>query len=194
MKLKKIFFAVAVSVCVAAAGIAYIVSNDSNAPETEQDIIMVTKEPAGSFETVENTTVSEIYVYVCGSVNNPGIVCVKQGDRIYQAIELAGGMNKNADVNAVNQADFVKDGQMLYIPEIGENYVSQESLTENGLVNINTADKQMLTTLPGIGEARAESIIKYRDSNGYFAAIEDIMNVAGIKEAAFEKIKDYICV
>lgn len=194
MNLKKIFFAVAVSVCVTVAGIAYIISNKSNVIKTEQDTVFVTEDAVEVSGTIENTTDSVMYVYVCGCVNNPGIVCVNQGDRIYKAIELAGGMNTDADVNAVNQADFVRDGQMLYIPAIGENYISQGESVNNGLVNINTADKQMLTTLPGIGESRAESIIQYRDTRGCFVTIEDIMNVAGIKEAAFEKIKDYICV
>lgn len=194
MNLKKVFLAVAVSVCVAAAGIAYIISNNSDVSKEEYEPIFTDSESGGSYETDEMATAGDIYAYVCGSVNNPGIVCVKQGDRIYKAIELAGGMNAEADINAVNQADFVQDGQMLYIPAVGEKYVSQDNSSDSGRVNINTADVQTLTTLPGIGESRAEAIINYRNRSGFFGTIEDIMNVAGIKEAAFEKIKDYICV
>lgn len=194
MKLNKIFFAVAVSVCVAAAGIAYIVSNNADTDGKELETVYMTSATDTSSQTAKETQTAGIYVYVCGYVNNPGIVCVRQGDRIYRAIELAGGMSENADINAINQADYLSDGQKIYVPSVGENYTSQMNETANGLININTADAGSLTSLPGIGESRAEAIINYRDTNGPFGTIEDIMNVAGIKEAAFEKIKDYICV
>ena len=72
--------------------------------------------------------------------------------------------------------------------------VQKDSNDTEKLININTATKESLMTLPGIGESRAESIIAYREQNGYFSSVEDIMKVSGIKEAAFEKIKDYICI
>ncbi len=192
MKLNKIFYAVAVAVCVAAAGIAYIVSSKADSDSNEWETAAISKTESEVPET-EAKTVAAIYVYVCGCVNNPGIVCVSEGDRIYQAVELAGGMSADADINAVNQADYVADGQKIYIPAVGEDYIPQEE-NAGGLININTADSGTLTTLPGIGESRAEAIISYRNTNGPFGTIEDIMNVAGIKEAAFEKIKEYICV
>lgn len=194
MKLNKIFFAIAVSVCVAAAGIAYIVGNDADSDGKELDTVYMTDTLDTVSQTVKETQAVGIYVYVCGHVNNPGIVCVRQGDRIYKAIELAGGMSEDADINAINQADYVSDGQKIYVPSLGENYTIQSGEEVNGLININTADANSLMSLPGIGESRAEAIISYRDTNGSFGTIEDIMNVAGIKEAAFAKIKDYICV
>ena len=98
--------------------------------------------------------------------------------------------------NILNLADMVTDGQRIYVPAIGETDNAMPDVQDgrSDLVNINTADVSQLTTLPGIGESRATSIIAYREENGAYGTIEDIMNVSGIKEAAFSKIKDYICV
>lgn len=131
-------------------------------------------------------------VYICGSVMNPGVYELEAGSRIYDVINLAGGVLEDADIDVINQAEKISDGQKIYVPRYGEN--SREDDNTGGLVNINTADIAGLTTLPGIGEARAKDIISYRESAGKFARIEDIMNVTGIKEAAFNKIKEYICV
>ena len=97
-----------------------------------------------------------------------------------------------ADMSAVNLAALVADGEMIYIPAYGED-ISVEEQTE-GIVNINKATESELMTLPGIGSSRAADIVRYRTDNGRFQTIEDIMKVSGIKEAAFNKIKNYICV
>ena len=131
-------------------------------------------------------------VYICGSVMNPGVYELEAGSRIYDVISLAGGVLDDADIDVINQAEKISDGQKIYVPRYGEN--SREDDNTGGLVNINTADIAGLTKLPGIGESRAKDIISYRESAGGFSRIEDIMNVSGIKEAAFNKIKDYICV
>ena len=190
MHIKKILMAVAVAVCVVATGIVYIVSGrDTKAtvfPENTTEI-----EETSSIVNVEES--ESIYVYVCGQVNKPGIVELRKGARIYEAIEGAGGITEIGNPDAINQAKPVEDGQMIYIPMMGEEYTT-ENYEEQGdkLVNINTAGVSELTTLPGIGESRANDIISYRDSNGGFKKIEDIMNVPGIKEAAFSRIKEYI--
>lgn len=139
----------------------------------------------------------KICVFVCGAVVNPGVYYVSQGARIYEAVELAGGLLPDADADYVNQAGIVSDCDRIYIPYEGDNLpVSAGDNTDNdsGLVNINTAGSKQLQTLPGIGEARAESIIAYREEHGNFASCEDIMNVSGIKQAAYSRIKDKICV
>ena len=194
---KKNIIPIAVAVCVAVTGIVYFVTG----LEKESD-----KSENGTFvdETIQETTFSivqdmdkvyeEIYVYVCGCVNSPGVVCISSGSRIYEVIELAGGFSGDADINAVNQAEFVTDGQKVYIPAIGESVNSGENTGSSGLVNINTAGISELTTLPGIGESRAQAIIDYRDGNGPFSDIREIMNISGIKQSAFDKIKAYITV
>lgn len=189
MKNKQVYIAVVVALCVVAAGIAYILSRESDVEPT-----VITE---ASSETVSDTEVTStgadiIYVYVCGQVNSPGVVILNAGARVYEAIAAAGGMTGDALVNAVNQAETVTDGQMIYVPGIGEEYVIETSSLGDGLVNINTAGVDELMTLPGIGESRANAIIDYRESAGGFSTIEDIMLVSGIKESAFSKIKDYI--
>lgn len=139
-----------------------------------------------------------VYVYVTGAVQNPDVYKVEKECRIYQVIDMAGGFSHDADTSAINMADKVYDGMKIVVYKKGEATIAGDhnGVTENtsGKVNINTASKELLMTLPGIGEAKAESIIKYREENGGFKNIQDIMNISGIKEGAFQKIKDLITV
>ena len=154
---------------------------------------------------------------VCVEVVNPGVFQIEEGSRVFQAIEAAGGFLPEAAQTCVNRAGILTDGEQLYIltreeqtqmnlkpgqsadgtgqiQETAEGTVTGEGLEQNGKVNINPADESGLTTLSGIGDTRAKAIIAYREENGPFATIEDIMNVSGIKEGTFEKIKDDIVV
>lgn len=141
----------------------------------------------------EDTKEAEsIFVYVCGAVVCEGVYELPYGSRVYEAIERAGGFREDAATANVNQAEIVKDEERIYVPVIGEQI---EAVTQSdGRVNINKASKDELMTLPGVGESRAESIIEYREAKGSFQTIEDIMQVSGIKEGLFEKIKDLITV
>lgn len=138
---------------------------------------------------------SVILVYVCGKVVKPGVYELSDGDRVFDAINKACGVLPDGNPEALNLAKPVKDGEKIYVPgfeEIIEADINSEE--DNQLVNINTADLSVLMTLPGIGSQRAQAIIDYRSSNGLFENIEDIMNVSGIKQAAYDKIKDLICI
>lgn len=146
-----------------------------------------------------DTRAFEIYVYVCGCVANPGVYGSFEDMRIYQAIDMAGGMTAEADHNYLNMAEFLKDGQKIYVPSMSENLSVMTVMNGNSgsggsMLNINTAGRDQLMTLPGIGESRADDIISYRSSNGLFKSIEDIKNVSGIKEAAFARIRELIVV
>ena len=154
------------------------------------------------------------YVYVCGAVNAPGVYELPAGSRVYEAIAMAGGMTGEADGRSLNQAAQVADGQQITVytreeaeklqkngrsaamagqaGESGGNLSSGES--GKAKVNINTAGREELMTLHGIGAARADAILAYREEHGTFSRIEDIMNVEGIKEKAFAKIRDDIVV
>lgn len=169
----------------------------------------VTKQQA-SWETMEETvtqteqlskaasTPSVIYVHVCGAVNNPGVYEGEAGLRLYQFIELAGGFREDASVECLNLAQGVQDGTQIYVPSKTEeaSAVVVPSLTESGSqkLNLNIASKNELMELPGIGNAKAEAILSYRDTNGLFQSVEELMNVPGIKEATFEQIKNLITV
>ena len=165
------------------------------------DSVISTSDEAGShFDSSDDITKddsnTDIYVHICGAVINPGVYQVPAGTRVYQALELAGGSSDDAYLSGINLADKLADGQKVYIPAEGENAEGILSIDSGGvqsvMININTASEAELMTLPGIGQSRAKDIINYRVKNGLFESIDDIMKVSGIKEAAFEKIKDLI--
>lgn len=153
----------------------------------------------------ESGAVQYCVVHICGAVREPGVYTLEGKSRIYQAVEMAGGFREDAAQDYLNQADLITDGMKIYIPTeaeveetgmmtIWESSGSDSAEKENSLVNINTAGEELLCTLPGVGSAKAKSIISYREKNGPFVKKEDIMNVEGIKDGLFEKIKDSITV
>ena len=168
-----------------------IVSEEETAGEDNQ-----AKEETGDAFAEQGIDGQEcfLYVHVCGAVKEPGVVALKAGSRAEDALLAAGGFLEEADQNYVNLAAPVEDGEKLYFPTVQEaaELADETEALKKGLVNINTADAQELCTLPGIGSARAGDIIAYREKNGGFERIEDIMKVSGIKESAFEKLKDKI--
>ena len=113
-----------------------------------------------------------------------------KASRIWDAIQAAGGTTPEAREEALNQAEHVVDGQTIYVPAREEE--TTESLTSDGRININAASKEEWMTLPGIGESKAETILEYRKEHGAFQSIEDLMNIPGIKEGVFNKIKEQI--
>jgi len=144
----------------------------------------------------QNHELDKIYVHVCGAVKKPGVYELEAGSRICHAIELAGGLTKDAVENSMNQAEVLSDGQQIYVMSAAEvKVISEESgMTQDGKVDINQASKEELMTLPGIGEAKAELIIRHREENGRFNSIDEIMEIEGIKEGVFHKIEDMITV
>ena len=145
-------------------------------------------DPAPSFDAQKEKAAG--CVYICGAVNNAGIYEFYEGTRLYELIKEAGGLDEEADADAVNLAMEVKDGEQIRIPYIGETF----NTAEEKLIDINRAGIEELCSIPGIGEARAAAIIEYRDSNGGFKEIEELKNISGIKDATFNKIKPYVCV
>lgn len=149
----------------------------------------------------------EIFVDVCGAVACPGVYALEAGSRVFQAIEAAGGFLPAAAGNCINQAQVMGDGQQIYVPTKeeaeglgwkpeGQNQgtASEEAKPDQERINLNTADLAALQTLSGIGEAKAQAILAYREEHGGFSSVEDLMNVPGIKEGTFLKIKDKLAV
>ena len=156
------------------------------------------------------------YVHVCGAVTHPGVYELPAGSRMYEAIALAGGLTENAAGEGLNQAEKVEDGSRIYVPDKDEyaagmqnrsetsgivsevpggkggSFAADTASVEDGKVNLNTATKEQLMTLSGIGEAKASAIISYRESHGRFQNIEELMQVEGIKDGVFRKVKDQI--
>ena len=159
-----------------------------------------------------STTEENIVIYITGEIKKEGIYELPENSRIADAIEKAGGINEQADLTQINLAYKLQDGMRIYIPKKAElnqeNNIKTEDKTEtiitkgntketentqtNKKININKATQAELETLPGIGTSTAEKIIKYRTENGNFKKKEDIMNVSGIGENKYQKIKDLI--
>lgn len=146
-----------------------------------------------------------IYVQVCGQVHNPGVYKLNVGERIFRAIELAGGVTDEAQVESINQAAKAQDGQMIYVcsraeweeANAGQKVVAcdtgqMDATAGEERININMADESELKTIAGIGDVLAGRIVSYRETNGAFQTIEDIKKVSGIGENLFQKIKDRI--
>ena len=190
--------------CVLIIAIIIVKQFDTEEKET-LDLISI-EENTENTETVEEEEDYKIVIHITGEVNNEGIIEIKEGGRISDAIEEAGGLTKEADLERVNLAYELEDGQKIYIPNKKdkdiEEYVTEGvddivlpdelSKAGDGLVNINKASSEELQELDGIGEALAENIIAYRENNGKFKNIEDIKNVSGIGDSKYEKIKDNI--
>ncbi|TCO79033.1 helix-hairpin-helix domain-containing protein [Marinisporobacter balticus] len=165
-------------------------------------------EKTSEIETVQETHTNDeqeikeekwIIVDVCGEIKNPGIVKVKEGDRVADGVKLVGGLLDTADRRQINMARILLDGEQIYIPKIGENITgvqqqgTQERATNtNNKVNINTASKDELESLNGIGNVLAERIIEYRAQYGRFENINAITNVPGLGEKKFQGIKEHI--
>ena len=170
-------------------------------------IIFRMHESAKADITIENETYDqepapvELCVDIGGAVKNPGVYTVTESTRVYEVIEMAGGLTDKADTDSINRAAFVQDGEKIivpfrYDPEEGDSTGMSAApgyTTHSGLVNINTGSKEELMTLNGIGEVMAGRIIEYRTQNR-FRKIEDIKSVKGIGDGIFEKIKDSITV
>lgn len=153
--------------------------------------------------------VPPLIIHIAGAVKNPGVYQLESTDRIVDAVKIAGGATEEANLDLINLAALLKDGQKINIPyktysETGEeintntyNYVASaysSSGSTSAKININTANANMLQNLPGIGPVLSERIIEYRNQNGLFGVIDDIMDVSGIAEKKYEGIKDQICV
>lgn len=147
---------------------------------------------------VEIDEIEKIKVYVTGEVYSPGVFELEYGDRIEDAINLAGGVTENANLKNINLAYALEDGEKLYIPNINENDFNEENFfaeqKNNSKININKSGIEQLITLPGVGNSLAQKIISYREENGKFKRIEDLKNVSGIGDKKYESLKELITI
>lgn len=153
----------------------------------------------------DQVTHNSVMVHVCGSVKREGVYKLNSGDRIMDAIALAGGARPLADLSAVNLAETVKDGEKILIPvkqivtpeqldSPGGNQTGQKSASPSAPININTADEKTLDSLPGVGPSTAKAIVEYRRTKGAFAKPEQLMEIPRFGKSRFERIKGMIII
>ena len=158
------------------------------ADELAEETDIIALETGNATMASVSGTYETIWVHVCGAVTTPGVYELPQGSRINDAVLSAGGFDEEADREIVNLVEEIADGQQVRIPFIGEGQVNAGS----GLIDLNSADAEQLCQIPGIGESRAEAIIKYRDAKGGFESPEELMQVPGIKEGIYARVSPYI--
>ena len=193
---------------------------EENADDSIEEVSEALADNTEKTENIETNDSQSFVVYVSGYVNNPGVYELSAGSRVIDAIDAAGGYSKEAYDNYLNLASLISDGQMIYVPseeEVESGSIERgvasgadgsgvggvtggngggnggNSSGSGALVNINQASKEELMTLPGIGESKADKIIAYREENGRFSTPEGIMEISGIKDGLYNKIKDKIC-
>ena len=185
-------------VCVAVLGFVYLRESE------EQPIVVEQRTPitAAAFDDEEEDAVQEvpgdIVVHIEGAVNSPGVFTLPHGSRVNDVLALAGGPREDADLARVNLAAFLADAQQIIIPAEGDEIIAPEvnpqAEEDSGLININTANEQMLRTLPGIGPVLAGNIITHRETYGPFATVEELQNVPRIGPGIMNNIRNLVTV
>lgn len=178
----------------------FIIKDEKNNFEIDNLDLEVNNEKTNEIDT--RTEKKKILVYITGEVNVEGVYELEENSRVKDCIEMAGGLKEEADIKDINLVDILDDGMKIYIPKKGENIIYETESTivnadkndTNKKININTAQKDDLKKIVGIGEAMADRIIEYRQKNGKFKNIEEIKNIKGIGKGKFEKIKKFIMV
>lgn len=210
----KIVIIAIITICIFGIYYFFIKEDDYLENNSNSNILILNEENSSKaenlLETKDNNKENKIVIYVTGAVKKEGIYEIEENSRIADCIEIAGGLNEDADINNINLAYILCDGMKIHIPRKNENineiqdntksYISIDSNNKdndktnnkNIKVNINTANQAELETLPGIGPSTALKIIEYRKENGKFNNIEDIKNISGIGDSKFNKVKEFI--
>lgn len=193
-------------ICVGAVGFGgYFLVRSPPTPVETSLVYASTVPQSQQIASATTTTIAQfLAVHVAGRVNQPGVYMVLPGSRVIDAIRAAGGSTKSADLNSINLAVPLSDGQQIYVPAIGEKVPGNQSgpipggnadTSTQGIsypININTADLATLDLLPGVGPATAAAIISFRDQRGQFSSIEELQDVPGIGPAKFAALRDMV--
>ncbi|HXR45492.1 MAG TPA: helix-hairpin-helix domain-containing protein [Pseudolysinimonas sp.] len=188
---------VGAAVVVVLLGLGCAVFVTAITPHGSTSVAMPTSGPSAS--SSPGSSGRAIYVHILGQVVRPGLYALRDGDRAVDAVAAAGGFTPDADQAGLNLARFVDDGEQIVVPAVGQAPLADGTPgggagAPAGKVNINTADEPTLETLPRVGPAMAQKIIAWRETNGRFASVEDLMSVSGIGEKTFDGLKDLVTV
>ncbi len=198
-----VFFSVEAEKADSATDLSIKSIDDSNSDVTNMNSALtdILSEDKSSYVTDEKTVPQSIFVDISGAVNNPGLYELSEGSRINDVLNAAGGVTDKADLDRINRALILCDAQKIYISTIGENINenfnavnSVSYMIDDSKVNINTATSVELESIPGIGPSIASRIIAFRDTNGPFQSINDIIDIRGIGEKTLDSIREYITI
>lgn len=178
-----------VALVVVLAGLGIAVFATAVTPRGSSQVIA-----PGADESAAPFASATIYVHILGEVRRPGLYALRDGDRAVDAVAAAGGFTEAADAAGLNLARVVSDGEQIVVPAMGA-VTAAPGVTADGRVNLNTADAATLDTLPGIGPATAAKILAWRERNGRFASVDDLLDVVGgIGEAKLDALRDLVTV
>lgn len=189
--IKTICFALISSLVVGFLIFSFFKKNDE--PKVDMNSYEVVNESKSEADSEQKEEVKKIFIDIKGAVKNPGVYELEKDKRIKDALDVAGGLLEDADTSNINLSQKVHDQMLIVVPKVGEKISAPlNNSTDSKIININTATKEQLMTINGIGETKAKAIIDYRENKGQFDKKEDIMKVKGIGKGTFEKIKDEI--
>lgn len=218
--IRKYWHIIAGVICVVILGIVYLpTGNRSNTPEriplttnvsgieASASVVYTTNLPSATEQQqIQQPAQIDIVVHIEGAVKQPGVFTLPYGSRVNDVLNLAGGPTEEADLARINLAAFLQDAVQIIIPTIGEeiatstaNYLQTGTnvaadTVNNSLVNINTADERILTTLPGVGPVIAGNIIAHREANGSFSSVEELRNVPRIGEVTMDRLRNLVTI
>lgn len=203
------------AICVAML-VGYFAGNMFGTADIKQNVGDSTATQTTNVNLATSSTIAlqKIKVYITGEIATPGVYELPSNSRLADLLSLAGNTTLNADLSNCNLASFLTDGMKIYVPSVGQSNNSspcggQVSVTQNSpsagsadanntagssLVNLNTATKSELESLPGVGPSYAEAMIDYRTNNGGFKSVEDLRKVKGIGDKRYADLKDLVTI
>ena len=183
----------ALALVAAIAAGAFFMTRGNAAPDIA---LSLPRADTAAVDRATSTTVGgSLHVHAAGAVARPGVVEVPAGSRVTDVVAAAGGPAPDADLDQINLAAPVTDGERVYVPHHGEAVTvatgGASGAASDGIVNLNTADAAALESLPGVGPATAQAILDYRSEHGRFRSVDDLLNVRGIGPAKLSQIKPH---
>ncbi|MBF0713320.1 helix-hairpin-helix domain-containing protein [Gemella sp. GH3] len=189
--IKTIVLALVTSIIIGSIIFHFVIKNNEQKIDSNNYELVKEFNEESPSESKEET--KKIFIDIKGAVKNPGVYELEKDNRIKDVLDMAGGLLEDADTSNINLSQKVTDQMLIIVPKIGEKIPSiSNNETNSKIININTATKEQLMNISGVGETKAKAIIDYRENKGQFSKKEDIMKVKGIGKGTFEKIKDEI--
>ncbi|WP_047986346.1 helix-hairpin-helix domain-containing protein [Ornithinibacillus californiensis] len=180
-----------IGLIIIAAIVIFLIVREDNHEQTAT-LIPVEADNAIEINSMSDVKVSKILVDIKGEVKQPGVYEMDDNARVQDVVLLAGGFTKEADQNQINLAQKVFDEMIIIVPKMGQEGSQSATQAQTSKIRINYATVEEIQKLPGIGPSKANAIVEYREENGYFKKVEDLLEVSGIGEKTLEALKEEI--